>query len=723
MGWLSGYSHRICFKIDHTKIDSDLTHFPVTLFLTEDNADAVFNGLGSNYKKIAVTSDDGTTQLYVEVEVWDLSSKQAVLHISRSSWTISSSFDTYFYLYYDASVADNTTYVGDPGDSVAANVWDSNFAGVWHLSQDPTGGVGCIKDSTGNNNDGTPQGSMTSSDLVDGQVGKALDFDGSDDYIDCGNDSSLNPTTEMTIETVINGSVETGSWEVFTVGRDNSSGRAYALGFRSNKIMLQINGAPTIKGQAGQITVSNNTDYFVVAKGNSTLGWKTWLNDSYDGGSAAWSTPNSVNSNTNIGRRSYAGAEGYFDGLIDEVRISSVARSDAWLKATYYSLFNNLIQEHLGNWRYRKEITISGSSGAGTGYQVLLKVGESSGSSNCDFHVEGHSQNFPSGTDESGDLRFVDNDESTLLNFWVEKVEGSTPDRVAYCWVKINDSLDSDVDIYCYYGNANVSNVSNGERTFIYFNDSGDTTGWTTAGVGTLSMSNGRLRVDSNDNKGFNCYRGNVQNASITATVFPQYNERYSLRLRQISGNTKYDFGGDIGMTWFIGKTISGSHTTLTQTSSGPTVNATHKLEFRISGTSLEGLVDDSVLLTVSDSSIADSGAFGLGCWYNSINEFDNIFVRKYISSEPSFSSASSGEIVNGWYFSGIVSESSSTISGALIYLYKQEDGSFIGFTESDANGNFYIQTTYGGAHFMICRHPTNSEYNALVYDNLYPGN
>ena len=41
---------------------------------------------------------------------------------------------------------------------------------------------------------------MVSTNSVNGQIGKALDFDGSDDYIDCGNDSSLDITDEITIE-------------------------------------------------------------------------------------------------------------------------------------------------------------------------------------------------------------------------------------------------------------------------------------------------------------------------------------------------------------------------------------------------------------------------------------------------------------------------------------------------------------------------------------------
>jgi len=125
----------------------------------------------------------------------------------------------------------------------------------------------------------------------------------------------------------------------------------------------------------------------------------------------------------------------------------------------------------LSNWQYRKKIIIQGQSGAGTDYQVLLKVGESSGASGCDFHVENHSSNFPNDKNQSGDLRFTKSDGKTLLKFWVEKVEGTSPNCVAYCWVKIEDNLDNNVDIYCYYGNPNADNVSNGDNTFIFFDD------------------------------------------------------------------------------------------------------------------------------------------------------------------------------------------------------------------------------------------------------------
>jgi len=148
----------------------------------------------------------------------------------------------------------------------------------------------------------------------------------------------------------------------------------------------------------------------------------------------------------------------------------------------------------LVGWQYRKKITISGSSGAGTNYQVLLKVGESSDTTGCDFSVEGHSLNFPSVTNQSGDLRFTSSDGTTPLSFWVEKVEGTSPNRVAHIWVKVADSLDSDVDIYCYYGNSNTGNVSNGNNTFIFFDDfyyleNFDSGKWDKVGSGSINKT------------------------------------------------------------------------------------------------------------------------------------------------------------------------------------------------------------------------------------------
>jgi hypothetical protein len=151
----------------------------------------------------------------------------------------------------------------------------------------------------------------------------------------------------------------------------------------------------------------------------------------------------------------------------------------------------------LVGWDYRKRITITGAAGAGANYPVKLKVGESSGATGYNFHVEGHSLLFPSDQNISGDLRFTVDDGTTLLDFWVESVSGTTPNRTAIVWVEVSASLETNQDIYCYYAGT-TTNVSNGVNTFTFFDDfSGTLTNWTIVS-GSHSVSGGVLTSTGN---------------------------------------------------------------------------------------------------------------------------------------------------------------------------------------------------------------------------------
>ena len=61
--------------------------------------------------------------------------------------------------------------------------------------------------------------------------------------------------------------------------------------------------------------------------------------------------------------------------------------------------------------------------------------------------------------------------------------------------------MNNNQTIAIYYGNTDASDVSNGESTFILFDDFNDgefnTTKWTSVGTGTVSETNGYLLLDS----------------------------------------------------------------------------------------------------------------------------------------------------------------------------------------------------------------------------------
>jgi hypothetical protein len=166
--WLSGWANRVKLTIDHNKIDGTLSNFPVMVHLSSSSgisaADVsfVFNSLGTdaNRKKIAVTTSDGKTQLYVEIENWDSASKQAWLWVKVPS--ISNNVDTDLYLYYDSNHADNNNMVGDTGSAPAQNVWNNTFVLVHHYAESGNGTKGEFKDSTNHGNHGTGGGGNSS---------------------------------------------------------------------------------------------------------------------------------------------------------------------------------------------------------------------------------------------------------------------------------------------------------------------------------------------------------------------------------------------------------------------------------------------------------------------------------------------------------------------------------------------------------------------------------
>lgn len=153
---------------------------------------------------------------------------------------------------------------------------------------------------------------------------------------------------------------------------------------------------------------------------------------------------------------------------------------------------------------YKVQITITGQTGAGTDYQVPIYVGESSGSSGDNFDLDALSTDFPAAKDDGGDFRFYAADETTPLDFWVESVSGSGPNRTALIWVKVTADLGSNQNIWLYF-NGGGANESDGEATFISFDDfpgsSIDSAKWDTKGSGgAVSVASDEVKISVTSN-------------------------------------------------------------------------------------------------------------------------------------------------------------------------------------------------------------------------------
>jgi len=352
LNWLAGWDNRVKITVNSSDIDEELLDFPVLVYLSnsssgENDADVsfIFDELGNNRKKIAVTTSDATTQCYVEIERWDDSSEKAWLWVKIPN--ISNTTDTTLYLYYNKDKADNTAYIDDTASGNSTKVWDSNFKTVLHLNQSPSGLSDDIKDSTPYANHGTSEGSMNSTDLVDTVIGKGLEFDEIDDLIRVPNSTSLSfNKSSGTCELWINWANATdGDHQIvmassnrFTPGANDgfewaSQGDGdhffYPWGGDGNNYNLGPN--PFTNGVWHHLAVTylyttREVEIYIDAVNMSftTENVPTYWTQLANASDWLWG------GNPDRPTR-------YFDGIFDEIRIHSETKSDAWIKASYES--------------------------------------------------------------------------------------------------------------------------------------------------------------------------------------------------------------------------------------------------------------------------------------------------------------------------------------------------------------------------------------------------
>jgi len=348
--WLGNWSKRVKLTIDHNDIDENLSNFPILIYLSNssgrNSADLtfIFNEVGANSKKIAVTTSDGITQCYVEVERWDAANRQAWLWVKIPN--INSIVDTELYLYYDNKQPDNTNYVGDPNSTPAEKVWDDNFVFVSHMQDDPDNAH--IRDSTQNNNDGTKRAANEPIE-ENGKTAKAQRFDGTDDYITRAATSSLNLPTAWTLSAWLYLETSPNFYYIITRNTAGTADAQYGYYLRTPQTGGRwgaLHNGAIIDVAPSRIWPMQTWVYTVMTWNGSYL--QAYYNGARDGDPVARSgTATNQGNWFNIGRRSASAdgssSAGLFGGRIDEVRVSNIARSPAWIKATYESERDNLI--------------------------------------------------------------------------------------------------------------------------------------------------------------------------------------------------------------------------------------------------------------------------------------------------------------------------------------------------------------------------------------------
>ncbi|MGH7410861.1 MAG: DUF2341 domain-containing protein, partial [Candidatus Methylomirabilis sp.] len=445
-----GFKRKLTFN--NSGQAENLVDFPVLVVLNSSRID--YSQTQNQGQDLRFTDADGTTLLAHEIEKWDEAGTSYVWvkvpQIDGSSTT------DHIWMFYGNPTA--------PDGQNPTAVWSNGFIGVWHLKENPAGTAPQMKDSTSYARHGTSGGSMTSTDQVPGKIAGSLDLDGTDDYVS----GLVNPTGQFTVSVWFysrgaqntqdpsgiesagsflsseeTGGTHTYDWRVYLPATDKVTAR-WDTATANNVSIATVS------------TISHNQWIHAVAVQEAST-FRIYLNGVQNVSSAM--TAHLSGTIAGVMGRTYVGTSSsynqYYDGLLDELRVSNVARSANWIKAQYLSMTDTFItygsQEAVScgpptftpcNWQRRRKLTFNNAAQAENlvNFPVLVVLN----SSRIDYGL----------TQSAGqDLRFTDSDGVTLLAHEIEKWDAAGTSIV---WVKVPqiDASSTTDHIYMYYGNA-----------------------------------------------------------------------------------------------------------------------------------------------------------------------------------------------------------------------------------------------------------------------------
>ena len=419
-----------------------LTDFPVLVRLSTTRNKFDYSVCQANGADLRFSDADGNL-LSHEIDTWNTSG-ESLVWVKVPSLNAS----THIIAYYG--------YTGDdqPPAVTASDVWSADFVGVWHMKES---GVPLAESSGVSGPISTDSTGGKAAYGYAGAIGNAVDLSTSswEHYLSAEDNDAFDGLADFTLEMW----TKQNSWRsgttynsVLMAKRGSGALSYYWYLNRANELdgpdamLLSTNGTGTIYLTGNRLkpeadvwthrafvrnTVANDCRLFIGA-------------NTYSAGSQGTQPIFAGSGPLYIG--GWTGAAG-FPGQIDEVRISRVARSADWIKATSDCVTDDNFAEYalvVGNdWtQYSRKfsVTFSGYEGSETlaNFPVLVKISEGSpiGFSYADcIRANG------------GDLRFADADGNLLAS----EVDTWNPNGVSLIWVKV-PSLTASTKITAYYG-------------------------------------------------------------------------------------------------------------------------------------------------------------------------------------------------------------------------------------------------------------------------------
>ena len=212
---------------------------------------------------------------------------------------------------------------GTNAPSVPEDTMTRGLVGYWSMDE----GTGSTAyDGSGDGNDGTIYGAQ----WTKGKNAGALQFDGTDDYVDCGNKPSLDiGTTDFTIEAWVNPSGDDWKTIISKQSRSYNNGDdGWVLGIQNAPNLRNLIWYDQARGVSGGSGISISNDiwtHIVVTKIYNDATIKFYKNGNFI------SSIGSPAADIDVAHNLWIGTNGYknflFNGTIDEVRIYNRALS------------------------------------------------------------------------------------------------------------------------------------------------------------------------------------------------------------------------------------------------------------------------------------------------------------------------------------------------------------------------------------------------------------
>ncbi len=314
---MSAWTNRVKITVDNTKVDADLTDFPVYVNLN-NLPSTFFDIVLSNGTDIKVTTSDEETNCPRELVAIDTVADTGELWFKAP--TLNNATDTVFYIYYGKAAG---------GETNNTATWETNFKAVYHNSDATTS---TVSDSTSNANTGNKTGAGEPVEAA-GKIGKAQTFDGTNDRITATDSTSINAafTGDFTVSMWFK-TAATLTDKVIWKRTDNLKGYMQLSHYPTAGTFRLYDGSGGDLDALDTTATNLNNDawrYVAAQRSGDTL---NFFVDGAASGTRTRVAGTSADSNLFIG---FDGTSRFIAMALDEFRVAATARAVTWINTEY----------------------------------------------------------------------------------------------------------------------------------------------------------------------------------------------------------------------------------------------------------------------------------------------------------------------------------------------------------------------------------------------------